>query len=170
MKNWMMILLSAQLGAAIVAHANVGFDKAICQKALPAGYSVLCDVHEQQLASDSFRKDAVYGYSYSSCNKFSGEISSASPAVPCVVYFVESNLKKDIALHSIFGITPKYPLNYKGLFINFIVRPQPRQMGYNSGLLQRQIGDTSTSRQYGEGQSSPQFGDGGRTGGSGQMQ
>jgi len=150
MKKFLMVSV---VFAAIFVQAEVEFNKVTCQRAMPAGFSALCSAHEVQMGALSFRKDAVYGYSYSSCDKYSGQITAASTnAIPCVVYFVESESKKEIAIQSIFGNTPRRPLSYKGLFVNFVVRPKQVQMGHNSGVQQRQYGESRPTLQYGDGQ------------------
>lgn len=146
-------LMMSVVFSVVFVQAEIEFSKATCQRAMPAGFSALCSAHEDQMDMLSFRKDAVYAYSYSSCDKYSGQISEVSTkAVPCVVYFAESESKKEIAIQSIFGATPRWPLNYKGLFVKFIVRPRQLQMGHNSGVQQRQYGESRPTLQYGDGQ------------------
>lgn len=153
MKNWMMVFFALQLGSAMFAKAGVNFDKAACERVMPAGFSSLCSLHEEQVRQRSFQSDAVYGFSYTSCDKFTGQIIAASSrAIPCLAYFAETESKKEIAIQSIFGNTPRYPLSYKGLYIGFIVRPKQVQMGHNSGTPQRQFGDSRVIRRFGDSQ------------------
>lgn len=156
----LLSLLVVQAGLLAFGQSQIQFSKTRCQQAMPAGFSALCDLHEEQFKARSFRLDAIVGYTYTTCNKYTGELSRhSSGAVPCVSYLVESELKKEIAVTSVFGLTPKYPLNYKGLLINFSLY-QP-QVQYGHG--------TATHTQMGGGYKSRQMGDSGSSG-SQQMQ
>lgn len=153
-------LFVLQAGLVAFGQSQVQFSKARCQQAMPAGFSALCDLHEEQFNARSFRSDAIAGYSYTTCNKYTGELSRhSSGAVPCVSYLVESELKKEIVLKSAFGLTPKYPLSYKGLLINFSLYKPQAQYGHG----------TATHTQMGGGYKTPQMGDS-SSGGSQQMQ
>tara|TARA_B110001454_G_scaffold219204_1_gene252231 strand:- start:47894 stop:48373 length:480 start_codon:yes stop_codon:yes gene_type:complete len=150
MKNFLIMSVFFVAG---LAQADVEFNKAACLKVMPAAYTALCGLHEDQFKQLSFRKDVVYGYSYTSCDRFTGQVSAPTTrTVPCLVYFAENESKKEIAIQSIFGNTPRYPLSYKGLFVGVIVRARQVQMGHNSGIPQRQYGESQTVRQYGDSQ------------------
>lgn len=152
MRMWFSLLV-LQAGLVAFGQSQVQFNKARCQQVMPAGFSSVCDLHEEQFNARSFRSDMIAGYSYTTCNKFTGELSRhSSGAVPCVSYLVESELKKEIVLKSVFGISPKYPLSYKGLLINFSLYQPQAQYGEGSathtqlggGYKSRQMGDSSS--------------------------
>lgn len=139
-----------QAGVLAFGQSQVQFSKARCHQAMPAGFSALCDLHEEQFNARSFRSDVIVSYSYAICNKFTGELSRQSlGAVPCVSYLVESELKKEIALKSAFGVTPKYPLSYKGLLINFSLYLPQAQYGHGSAT-HTQMGGGYKTRQMGD--------------------
>lgn len=100
---------------------GVPFDKADCLKTYGSVYgNQVCAVLEEQYINIHFRKDLVYHYSFSFCDKMTGNMAVRyydRNTHYCVVYYTENEANRNQVIKSLFGQNPRYPLLYKGLIV-----------------------------------------------------
>lgn len=122
--NILIFFVLAGLSSAFAQTSlqTVPFDKKDCDFWFGSRYgSRVCESMQLQYNSSHFRRDLIYEYGFSYCDRITGNFAMrplGPTNIPCAYYVTDSEAKRSIIIKSQFGNIPQYPLMFQGLMIN----------------------------------------------------
>jgi hypothetical protein len=127
-----LLVLTLHLGIQSLASYDRGiqFSKEDCLKRIVSRNAMrLCESHESQFSSALFFKKLIYRFNYATCDQITGDLSrNLVSSVPCVNYFVESELAKEVVSRGMFGLASSAPYKYRDLMFHISVFERQKQM------------------------------------------